>query len=79
MHPPREGRLARRQPSPAEFAPLRPFGVTTWAQALTSGKRPAHPRLTGRHRPVPSRLAENAAAPGWRHSLSLRSGPTCCA
>ena len=29
-----EGQLMRRPPSPAELAPLRPFGVTTWAQAL---------------------------------------------
>ena len=34
MRPLGEGHLVRRQPSPPELAPLRPFGVTTWAQAL---------------------------------------------
>ena len=34
MRPLGEGHLVRRPPSPAELAPLRPFGVTTWAQAL---------------------------------------------
>jgi len=31
MRPLGEGQLMRRPPSPAELAPLRPFGVTTWA------------------------------------------------
>ena len=35
MRPLGEGQIMRRPPSPAELAPLRPFGVTTWAQALT--------------------------------------------
>lgn len=34
MRPLGEGRLARRTISEAQLAPLRPFGVTTWAQAL---------------------------------------------
>jgi aryl-alcohol dehydrogenase-like predicted oxidoreductase len=34
MRPLGEGRLVRRAPGPAELEPLRPFGVTTWAQAL---------------------------------------------
>ena len=34
MRPLGEGQLVRRPPSPAELAPLRPFGVTTWGQAL---------------------------------------------
>jgi len=35
MRPLGEGRLVRRAPGPAELEPLRPFGVTTSAQALT--------------------------------------------
>ena len=34
MRPLGEGQLMRRPPSPAELAPLRPSGVTIWAQAL---------------------------------------------
>lgn len=34
MRPFAEGGLMRRQPSARELDPLRPFGVTTWAQAL---------------------------------------------
>ena len=34
MHPFGEGQLVRRPPGPAEPAPLRPFGVTIWGQAL---------------------------------------------
>lgn len=30
MRPLGEGQLVRTEPSPAELAPLRPFGVTTW-------------------------------------------------
>lgn len=34
MRPFAEGALMRRPPDPAALAPLAPFGVTTWAQAL---------------------------------------------
>jgi aryl-alcohol dehydrogenase-like predicted oxidoreductase len=34
MRPFAEGALLRREPSEAELAPLLPFGVTTWSQAL---------------------------------------------
>ncbi|MET0553853.1 MAG: aldo/keto reductase [Vicinamibacteria bacterium] len=34
MRPFAEGALVRRMPSAAELAPLEPFGVTTWPQAL---------------------------------------------
>jgi len=34
MRPLGEGQLVRRPPSAAELEPLRPFGVTTWGQAL---------------------------------------------
>jgi aryl-alcohol dehydrogenase-like predicted oxidoreductase len=68
MRPFGEGALMRRPPSHEQLAPLRPFGVTTWAQALLkwvlSDTRcqiaiPATSR--------PERMAENAAAgdPPW--------------
>ena len=68
MRPLGEGELMRRPPSPAELAPLRPFGVTTWAQALLkwglSDPR-VHVSLTATSQPV--RLTENATAgsPPW--------------
>jgi aryl-alcohol dehydrogenase-like predicted oxidoreductase len=68
MRPLGEGQLMRRRPSPDELAPLRPFGVTTWAQALIkwglSDPR-VHVSLAATARP--ERLAENAAAgsPQW--------------
>jgi aryl-alcohol dehydrogenase-like predicted oxidoreductase len=68
MRPLGEGWLVRRQPSPAELAPLRPFGVTTWVQALIkwglSDPR-VHVSLTATAHP--DRLPENAAAgsPPW--------------
>jgi diketogulonate reductase-like aldo/keto reductase len=34
MRPLAEGALLRREPSTVDLAPLRPFGVDTWAQAL---------------------------------------------
>ena len=34
MRPLGEGQLVRLPPSPDQLAPLRPFGVTTWGQAL---------------------------------------------
>ena len=68
MRPLGEGDLLRRPPTQAELAPLREFGVETWAQALLkwvlSDERvdvaiPATSR--------PERAAENAAAglPPW--------------
>jgi diketogulonate reductase-like aldo/keto reductase len=68
MRPLGEGALVRRAPSDEELAPLREFGVRTWAQALLkwvlSDERvdvaiPATSR--------PERTAENAAAgePPW--------------
>jgi len=68
MRPLGEGRLVRRSPSPAELAPLRPFGVTTWVQALLkwglSDPRVSVSLAATAH---PDRLAENAAAgsPPW--------------
>ena len=68
MRPLGEGALVRRAPSDEELAPLREFGIRTWAQALLkwvlSDERvdvaiPATSR--------PERTAENAAAgePPW--------------
>ena len=63
MRPFAAGGLVRRAPSGADLAPLAPFGVTTWGQALltyglshpaTSVSIPATTR--------PERMAENAAA-----------------
>ena len=34
MRPFGEGRLMRNPPSESELAPLKPFGINTWAQAL---------------------------------------------
>jgi aryl-alcohol dehydrogenase-like predicted oxidoreductase len=68
MRPFGEGTLLRRAPSSADLAPLRPFGVTTWPQALLKWTL-SDPRCsvaipaTSR----PERMAENAAAgaPPW--------------
>ena len=68
MRPLGEGQLMRRPPSPAELAPLRPFAVTTWAQALIkwglSDPR-VHVSLTATSQP--GRLTDNAAggSPPW--------------
>jgi aryl-alcohol dehydrogenase-like predicted oxidoreductase len=62
MRPLGEGQLMRRPPSPAQLAPLGPFGVTTWAQALLkwglSDPR-VHVSLTATAQS--GRLTENAA------------------
>jgi hypothetical protein len=79
MRPLAEGQLVRRPPGAAELAPLRPFGVTTWGQALIkwglSDPR-VHVSLAATARP--ERLAENTAA-GSRRGSAQTSGPTCCA
>ena len=68
MRPLGEGQLVRRQPEEADLEPLRPFGVTTWAQALIkwglSDPRVHVSLVATAH---PARLAENAAAgsPPW--------------
>jgi diketogulonate reductase-like aldo/keto reductase len=68
MRPLGEGQLMRRQPDPAQLAPLRSFGVTTWAQALIkwglSDPRVSVSLTATAH---PGRLAENAAggSPPW--------------
>jgi hypothetical protein len=63
-----EGRLVRRQPSPAELAPLRLFGVTTWVQALLKwGLSDPRVHVSLAATAHPDRLPENAAAgsPPW--------------
>jgi aryl-alcohol dehydrogenase-like predicted oxidoreductase len=68
MRPLGEGQLVRRQPSPAELAPLRPFGVTTWGQALIKwGLSDPRVHVSLAATAHPGRLAENAAAgsPPW--------------
>ena len=68
MRPLGEGRLVRQQPSPAELAPLRPFGVTTWVQALIKwGLSDPRVHVSLAATAHPERLPENAAAgsPPW--------------
>jgi aryl-alcohol dehydrogenase-like predicted oxidoreductase len=68
MRPFGEGVLVRRSPTPADLAPLAPFGVTTWAQALLkwilSDPR-CHVAIPATS--SPARMRENAAAgaPPW--------------
>jgi aryl-alcohol dehydrogenase-like predicted oxidoreductase len=68
MRPFAEGGLVRRSPSPESLAPLHPFGVTTWPQALLKWIL-SDPRC---HVAIPAtsspqRMRENAAAgePPW--------------
>ena len=68
MRPFAEGGLVRRAPGESELAPLRPFGVRTWGQALLkwilSDPR-CHVAIPATSRP--GRMGENAAAgdPPW--------------
>jgi aryl-alcohol dehydrogenase-like predicted oxidoreductase len=68
MRPFAQGELMRRQPTPEELEPLKPFRVTTWGQALLKWIV-SDPRC---HVAIPStsraeRMVENAAAgePPW--------------
>jgi aryl-alcohol dehydrogenase-like predicted oxidoreductase len=68
MRPLGEGRLTRRPPGPDQLAPLRPFGVTTWGQALIKwGLSDPRVHVSLPATAHPGRLAENAAAgsPPW--------------
>jgi aryl-alcohol dehydrogenase-like predicted oxidoreductase len=68
MRPFGEGHLLRRTPPDADLEPLRPFGVTTWAQALLkwilSDER-CHTAIPATSKA--ERIVENAAAgePPW--------------
>lgn len=68
MRPFGEGSLLHRIPSPAALEPLRPFGITTWPQALLKwslSDQRCHVAIPATSRP--ERMAENAAAgsPPW--------------
>jgi diketogulonate reductase-like aldo/keto reductase len=68
MRPFAEGGLLGRDPGPDALAPLAPFGVTTWAQALLKwglSDRRCHVAIPATSRP--DRVADNAAAgaPPW--------------
>jgi aryl-alcohol dehydrogenase-like predicted oxidoreductase len=68
MRPFGRGAVLRRWPSPAELAPLEPFGVTTWPQALLKWGL-SDPRCTVSIPATsrPGRMTENARAgdPPW--------------
>jgi len=68
MRPFAEGSLLRRAPAPEKLEPLKPFGVTTWAQALLKWIL-SDPRchVTIPATTQPSRVCENSAAgaPPW--------------
>ncbi|HKE99937.1 MAG TPA: aldo/keto reductase [Actinomycetes bacterium] len=68
MRPFAKGRLTRRVPGARELAPLAPFGVSTWAQALLKWSL-SDPRCTIAIPATsrPGRMTENAAAgdPPW--------------
>jgi aryl-alcohol dehydrogenase-like predicted oxidoreductase len=68
MRPFGRGSLLRRWPSAAELAPLEPFGVTTWPQALLKwGLSDPRCTLSIPATSRPGRMTENAAAgnPPW--------------
>ena len=63
MRPFGQGSLFGTDPGPTELAPLAPFGVTTWAQALLKwclSDTRCHVAIPATSRP--ERMAENAAA-----------------
>jgi aryl-alcohol dehydrogenase-like predicted oxidoreductase len=68
MRPLGEGQLVRRPPTSEQLAPLRPFGITTWGQALIKwGLSDPRVHVSLAATAHPGRLAENAAAgsPPW--------------
>jgi aryl-alcohol dehydrogenase-like predicted oxidoreductase len=68
MVPLGSGRLVAREPRPEQLAPLRPFGVETWAQALIkwvlSDER-VDVAIPGTKRPERARENVAAGAPPW--------------
>jgi diketogulonate reductase-like aldo/keto reductase len=68
MRPLGEGQLVRRPPSPDELAPLRPFNITSWGQALIKwGLSDPRVHVSLAASAHPARIRENAAAgsPPW--------------
>lgn len=68
MRPFAEGELLRHPPSAADLAPLAPFGVTTWPQALLKwGLSDPRCHVAIPATSKPERMIENAAAgePPW--------------
>jgi aryl-alcohol dehydrogenase-like predicted oxidoreductase len=68
MRPFGRGSVLRRWPSPSDLAPLEPFGVRTWAQALLKwGLSDPRCTLSIPATSRPGRMTENAAAgnPPW--------------
>ena len=68
MRPFAEGELMRHRPSESDLAPLKPFGVTTWGQALIKWiLSDTRCHVTSPATSHPERMTENAAAgePPW--------------
>ncbi|MET0833449.1 MAG: hypothetical protein ABWZ62_05680, partial [Actinomycetota bacterium] len=68
MRPFGRGSVLRRWPSATELAPLEPFGITTWAQALLKwGLSDPRCTLSIPATSRPGRMTQNAAAgnPPW--------------
>jgi aryl-alcohol dehydrogenase-like predicted oxidoreductase len=68
MRPFGEGRLARRPPRPDALAALRPFGVTTWPQALLKwilSDRRCQVAIPATSSPVHAEENATAGAPPW--------------
>ena len=76
MRPFGEGDLTRRPPGQAELEPLRPFGVTTWGQALIKwGLSDPRVHVSLPATAQPARLAENPR-PGHRPGSARTNAPT---
>jgi aryl-alcohol dehydrogenase-like predicted oxidoreductase len=68
MRPFGEGSLTRRPPSDEDLAPLRPFGVTSWAQALLKwilSDTRCHVAIPATSSPLHARENAAAGAPPW--------------
>lgn len=68
MRPFAEGALLRREPTEAELEPLRPFGVSTWSQALLKwilSDLRCHVAIPATSSPERMRLNAEAGNPPW--------------
>ena len=75
MRPLGEGSLVRRPPSPGELAPLREFGVETWAQALLKwvlSDRRVDVAIPATRRPEHAEENASAGEPPWFGDDELR-------